>query len=125
MNYILEMKAKHAYGIRKKAEEQEKLADMYEEMLEAKMYSKKERIHILTPRAKEKIKETVNNSMTFLYFAVAYGSVNFLEVAYGCFALNAVAKKKYGLSVVYALIGGSTKVMEKVMDGLVLLHEGD
>ena len=131
MNYILEMKAKHAYNVRMKAKLQEILANMYEErleekMLEEKIYGKKERIHILTPRAKEKIEETVNNSMTFLYAAWTYGIINYFEAAMGFFTVHALNKKQYGWPLVYVMLGGSMKVVEKLFaDGLVLPRKGD
>ena len=127
MNYILEMKAKHAYNVRMKAEEQEYLAEWYEkEMLEEAMHSEKERIHILTPEAKEKIEETVNNSMTFLYAAWTYGIINYFEAAMGFFTVHALNKKQYGWPLVYVMLGGSMKVVEKLFaDGLVLPHKGD
>ena len=131
MNYIFKMKAKHAYNVRKKAELQECLANMYEErleekMLEEKIYGKKERIHILTPRAKEKIEETVNNSMTFLYAAWTYGIINYFEAAMGFFTVYALNKKQYGWSLVYVMLGGGMKVVEKLFaDELVLPHKGD
>lgn len=127
MNYILKMKAKHAYNVMKKADEQEYLANWYEkEMLEEEKYSKKERIHILTPRAKEKIEEAVNNSMTFLYAAWTYGIINYFEAAMGFFTVYALNKKQYGWSFVYVILGGSMKVVEKLFaDGLVLPHKGD
>lgn len=128
MNYIFEMKAKHYYNIRKKAEMQEYLADWYEKEMEDKMYSKKEkeRIRILTPRAKGKIEEAVNNSMTFLYAAWTYGIINYFEAAMGFFTVYALNKKQYGWSFVYVILGGSMKVVEKLFaDGLVLPHKGD
>ena len=128
MNYIFKMKAKHAYNVRKKAELQEHLADWYEKekVMEAEMYGKKERIHILTPRAKEKIEETVNNSMTFLYAAWTYGIINYFEAAMGFFTVYALNKKQYGWSLVYVMLGGSMKVVEKLFaDELVLPHKGD
>ena len=127
MNYILKMKAKHAYNVRMKAKEQEYLAEWYEkEMLEEAMHSEKKRIHILTPRAKEKIEETVNNSMTFLYAAWTYGIINYFEAAMGFFTVYALNKKQYGWSLVYVMLGGYMKVIEKLFaDGLVLPHKGD
>ena len=128
MNYIFEMKAKHYYNIRKKAELQEYLADWYEKEMEEKMYSKKEkeRIHILAPRAKEKIEEAVNNSLVFLYAAWTYGIINYFEAAMGFFTVYALNKKQYGWSFVYVILGGSMKVVEKLFaDGLVLPHKGD
>ena len=127
MNYILKMKAKRAYNVIKKAEEQEYLAEWYEQVkLEEAMHSKKERIHILTPRAKEKIEETVNNSMVFLYAAWTYGIINYFEAAMGFFTVYALNKKQYGWSLVYVMLGGSMKVVEKLFaDGFVLPRKGD